>query len=113
MHISYYFSGSCQGTKQTGNASGPLSCLDEDHEGGAADDEGTGDFLSQCCQGTLQFHQKRARRRAQKSGEFPYNHADTQKLAWKCDRTCGKVKPISIFDQANVARLLAPRIATV
>ena len=54
--ISYYFSGSCQGTKQTGNASGSLSCLDEDHEGGPADDEGTGDFLSQRCQGTLQFH---------------------------------------------------------
>lgn len=56
IFISYYFSGSCQGTKQTGNASGSLSCLNKDYEGGPADDEGTGDFLSQCCQGTLQFH---------------------------------------------------------
>lgn len=66
MHIIffYYFSGSCQGAKQTGNASGSLSCLDKDYEGGPANDEGAGDFLSQCCQGTLQFHQKRARRRA-------------------------------------------------
>lgn len=62
--IFYYFPGSCQGAKQTGNASGSLSCLDKDYEGSPANDESAGDFLSQCCQGTLQFHQKCARRRA-------------------------------------------------
>lgn len=54
--ICNYFSGSCQGAKQTGNVSGSFSCLNKNNEGGPADDEGTGDFLSQCCQGTLQFH---------------------------------------------------------
>lgn len=67
----HYSAGSCQGIEQAGHVGRSLACLDKNDEDGPADDEGAGDLLAQRCQGSVQFHQKRAGRRAQKSGKSP------------------------------------------
>lgn len=66
----HYSPGSCQRIEQAGHAGRSLACLNKNNESGPADYKGAGDLFAQRCQGTMQFYQKRAGRRAQKSGEF-------------------------------------------
>lgn len=66
----HYSPGSCQRTEQAGHVGRSFACLDKNDESGPADYEGACDLLAQRCQSAMQFYQKRAGRRAQKSGEF-------------------------------------------
>lgn len=81
----HYSPGSCQRIEQAGHVGRSLACLDKNDESGPTDYEGAGDLLAQRCQGAMQFYQKRAGRRAQKSGEFftshrqEYGNTNTQK----------------------------------
>lgn len=69
FNVFRYSAGGCQGIEQAGHVGRSLACLDKNDEGGSADDEGAGDLLAQRCQSLVQFYQKRAGWRAQKSGE--------------------------------------------